>query len=98
MLTKEQIQIISDILDKNNKIKNAWVFGSFARNEETKDSDIDILYRFKEGNSFGLLELIALTDVLEDSLQKQVDFIKEDTLLPFAQQSAQQEKILIYGN
>jgi hypothetical protein len=98
MLTKRQIQTISDILDDNNKIKNAWVFGSFARNEETKDSDIDLLFSFKEGKSFGYLEMFGLVDALEQALKRKVDFIKEGALLPFAVESAQRDKILIYGS
>ena len=30
-------------------IDKAWIFGSFARGEETDDSDIDILVQFTKG-------------------------------------------------
>ena len=98
MLTDIQIKSIGDVLGKNGKIKNAWVFGSFARNQESPDSDVDILFNFKKGMSFGVLEMSGVVSALEKLLGRDVDFIKEDALLPFAKEMAEQEKILIYGN
>lgn len=36
--------------------------------------------------------------VLEQALKRNVDVIKEGALLPFAVESAQRERILIYGD
>lgn len=98
MLTQKQIKQITKILDKNNKIANAWLFGSYARNEETKDSDIDILFSFKNNQSFGLIEMTKIIDALETTLKRKVDLIKEDTLLSFTIESINKDKILIYGS
>lgn len=98
MLNKEQIQGITNILDRNGKVGKAWLFGSFARNEETPESDVDILFTFKEGKSFGYLELFGIVNQLEALLQRSVEFIKADALLPFAVESANHDKILIYGS
>ena len=98
MLNKRQIRQITRIFDANNKIGKAWLFGSFARGEETKDSDIDILFSFKSGQSFGLIEMTNVIDSLEKTLKRKVDLIKEGTLLSFAVESVNQDKILIYGN
>lgn len=98
MLSKEQIQVINSVLDSNGKIENAWIFGSFARNEETEESDIDIAFSFKDGKSFGYLEMFGLVDELESRLKRPVDFIKKDAILPFAADSVEHEKVLIYGN
>ena len=98
MLSKKQVKQITRIFDENNKIGKAWLFGSFARNEETDDSDIDILFSFKKEQSFGFIEMTRVIDNLERALNRKVDLIKEDTLLPFALDSVNNDKILIYGN
>ena len=42
MSTKVMIQLIADYF-KTQPVLKAWIFGSFARGEETEDSDLDIL-------------------------------------------------------
>jgi len=54
------------------------VFGSFARQEENVDSDIDILVKFKE--TISLLELVRIHRELSALLGKKVDLITESAL------------------
>jgi predicted nucleotidyltransferase len=54
------------------------VFGSFARQEENMDSDIDILVKFKD--TISLLELVRINRELSDLLGKKVDLITEQSL------------------
>lgn len=76
-------------------IEKAWVYGSFARGEERQDSDIDIMVRYRpEGVS--LLTHAHIMNTLSDLLGREVDLTEEDSLLPFAAQSANEEKILVY--
>ena len=83
---------------KTQPVLKAWLFGSFARGEETENSDVDILVVFdqKDGNGVSLLRHIAIALGLEDLLGKKVDLITDGTLLPFAQTTADNDKILIY--
>ncbi|MBQ6277223.1 MAG: nucleotidyltransferase family protein [Bacteroidales bacterium] len=83
---------------KTQPVEKAWIFGSYARGEETPQSDIDILVVFdqKNGKGVSLFKHIGIALDLEDILGKKVDLITEGTLLPFAQESAQHDKILIY--
>ena len=79
-------------------VQKAWLFGSYARGEETADSDVDILVVFDKdgGKSISLLKHIKIALELEDILGKKVDLITEGTLMPFAQETAEKDKILIY--
>jgi uncharacterized protein len=52
--------------------------GSVARNEDTFDSDIDLLVRFKPGTT--LFDFAGLVDALSDLLGLQVDVISEGGL------------------
>ena len=45
MSTKAMIQLIADYF-KTQPVLKAWLFGSFARGEETEDSDLDILVEY----------------------------------------------------
>jgi hypothetical protein len=54
------------------------IFGSFARDENTPDSDIDILVKFK--NSITLLQLIKLENDLSEKLGIKVDLVTEGAL------------------
>jgi len=77
-------------------VVKAWLFGSYARNEQTSDSDIDILVRFDEKRKVSLLGHIRIMYELQDLLGIQVDLVTEGTLLPSVAEQADKEKILIY--
>lgn len=70
------------------------VFGSYARGDYRKDSDIDFLIRFKMKKS--------LVDTIEDELElsgvlnKKVQFIEEDTIPSELKSMIDKEKIVIY--
>ena len=65
---------------------------------KTPDSDVDILVVFDEenGRKVSLLRHIGIALGLEDLLGKKVDLITEGTLLPFAKETADKDKVLIY--
>ena len=54
------------------------IFGSYARDENTEASDIDILVQFNEGAS--LFDFVALSDFLEEELHNKVDIVPIDTI------------------
>ena len=54
------------------------IFGSFARKEETPNSDIDILVKFKE--TISLLDLAKIHRELSQILGKDVDLVTESSV------------------
>lgn len=81
---------------KTQPIDKAWVFGSFARNENDEDSDIDILVKYIPNVPVGLFKYGQMISDLQELLYIKVDLVKDGTLLPFAVESAEHDKILIY--
>lgn len=78
-------------------IKKAWLFGSFSRGEETADSDVDILVEFdRSGQPVTLLTYARIWRELEERLGRDVDLVEEGTLKPYAVESANHDKYLIY--
>lgn len=78
-------------------IKKAWLFGSCSKGEETKDSDVDILVEYdRQNNKISLMKMAGIMLSLEDILHRKVDMVEENCLLPFAKESADRDKFLIY--
>lgn len=78
-------------------VKKAWLFGSFSRGEETDDSDVDILVEFdRTGQPVTLLTYARIWRELKEKVGREVDLVEEGTLKPFAAESANHDKRLIY--
>lgn len=77
-------------------VNRAWLFGSFARGEETPESDIDILVEYDENARISLLTISHMMGELEKSTGRRVDLIENGCLMPFAVESANRDKQLIY--
>ena len=60
---------------KKHDVVQAGIFGSYARGEQTKKSDIDLLIKFKPRSNKSLLDLVGLQNDLEDKLNKKFDVI-----------------------
>ncbi len=80
---------------KSKPVEKAWVFGSFSRGEETGSSDVDILVTLTPDSHMGL-EFFGMIIDLEKLLERPVDLVVEGDLLPFAAESADKDKILVY--
>mgnify|MGYP002680111040 FL=1 len=76
-------------------VLKAWLFGSFSRGEETQDSDVDIIVSLDKSKPIGL-KFFGMWSDLEELLGRKVDLVSEGTLLPFAKESAERDKILVY--
>ena len=77
-------------------VTKAWLFGSYSRGEETVGSDVDILVTFDKEAKISLFKYANIICQLEKLLNRKVDLVEEGTLLPFAQKTANEDKILIY--
>ena len=94
MSTQMMNQKIADYF-KTQPIERAWLFGSFARGEETHISDVDILVQFDE-DGVSLLKHAAMICDLEKILDRPVDIVPEKALRPRVRESINQDKKLIY--
>ena len=93
-----QSQIIPSIQKffSTQPINKAWLFGSQSRGEETEQSDIDILVSFDKDAKISLFKYADIICKLENILNHKVDLVEEGSLLPFANETANKDKILIY--
>jgi len=77
-------------------IAKAWLFGSYSRGEESADSDVDILVVFDKDANISLFKYADMICQLESLLKQKVDLVEEGSLLPFAADTANKDKVLIY--
>ena len=94
MSTQTMQQTIADYF-KTQPIQRAWLFGSYARGDESPLSDVDILVQFDEGG-VSLLKHAAMICELEKILDRPVDIVPEKMLRPRVRESVDQDKMLIY--
>ena len=76
-------------------VLKAWLFGSCSRGEDRPDSDVDILVTLDKSQPIGL-KFFAMLYEIENLLGRKVDLVSDVTLLPFARESADRDKILVY--
>ncbi|MGK5089221.1 nucleotidyltransferase family protein [Bdellovibrionota bacterium FG-2] len=80
MKRDEVLQIISSHQRELScfKVKSLAIFGSVARDQARKDSDVDLLVEFSE--PVGIFEFIDLKEFLEKILGNKVDLATEQAL------------------
>jgi uncharacterized protein len=76
-MTQQINNIIITILKDFDPIR-IGIFGSYARNEQNQNSDIDILVKFNKGVT--LLQLIRIENELSEKLGIKVDLVTEGAL------------------
>jgi uncharacterized protein len=82
-LSKQDIKKIlkehKDILNKY-KVRTIGLFGSYVRDEQREDSDIDLLVEFDENTYNNFINLIF---ELEDIFKKEVTVVSEKDISPY---------------
>ena len=95
-MSREAIQQTIAEYFKTQPVLKAWLFGPYARGEETEDSDVDLLVKFDRSLPIGLFAYIRMHRELEEKLGRKVDLIEEGTLRPAAQKTANRDLKVIY--
>lgn len=78
--------------------KKVSVFGSFARGEDTQESDIDLLVELKPRELRPPLgfKWFGLWDELEEILGRKVDLVTESALSPYIRPDVEKDLVLLY--
>ena len=103
--TISQLTGIIAPIAKKHDLKAVYLFGSYARNEATECSDIDLLIDTEGTAVCGLFALGALYCEFEEALQKKIDLITVSALEQRAQmpseelfrENVKRERVEIYA-
>ena len=74
---ENKLKELKPILNKEYHVERIGYFGSYSRNEQNKDSDIDILVYFRKPLGW---EFFDLQELLEKELGLKVDLVSEKAL------------------
>lgn len=90
----ETLRLVKPVLEKKFGIKSAFLFGSCARDEAKKDSDIDLALVFDSTPSFSTLgRLSAFLETLFDGTN--VDIVESDKMKPNVAKAAKKDFIRV---
>lgn len=94
-LSKKHIQQIKAYL-ADKPVNRAYLFGSYARGEAKKGSDVDILVELDYTQQIGLVFVQMKLD-LEELLHKEVDLVSANGVSKYIKPIIDREKELIYA-
>ena len=77
-------------------VRKAWIFGSFARGEETPSSDIDLLVSYDDSAKVSLLNVVRYKLDIERLTNRKIDLVEDGFLRGFALESTTRDKYIIY--
>ena len=78
------------------KLMYVWIFGSYVKNKQRKDSDIDILVRTEDvAEGFKIVEVKF---ALEEVLEKEVDIITTGSIEGSLLEDEDLEEVLVYSS
>ena len=78
---------------KSHGIKKAGIFGSYARGEQRKGSDVDILVQ--PTKDMNLLGFVHVKHELEDRLKMKVDLVRYRGIHPLLKKQIMKEQVKI---
>ena len=89
---------------KKYNLKAVYLFGSYARDEATDDSDVDLLIDRTGADTSGFFWIGGLYNDMQESVGKEIDIITTQSLnqsrtlrdFPLFSDSVKKESILIY--
>lgn len=82
---------------KQYDVVKASIFGSYARGNYKKSSDVDILIRFEKGKEKSLLKLVEMQFKLGRILKRKVDLVTYNALSPYIKNEVVKNMRVIYA-
>ena len=95
MITSNQKQTIINHLKPLNPFR-IGIFGSYARNENRDDSDLDILVSLDYSLRPSLFDIIGIEQDLTEALGITVDLVTEKALHPYIRPHVEKDLTIIF--
>lgn len=78
-------------------VASAALFGSIVRGEAAPDSDVDVLIAIDPAAEFSLIDLVAVKNLIGDSLARPVDVVDRDCLKRGVRDAVLAEAETVFG-
>ena len=92
--TIDEIKTIVAPIARQHGVAEMYLFGSYAREEASLDSDLD--FRIEKGEIKSLLQLADFQIALEDAFQKEIDVLTTQMIAPSFLKKINTDEVLIY--
>jgi predicted nucleotidyltransferase len=83
------LEILKHNLKENYNVVKIGLFGSYSRNQENHNSDVDIIFEVDKEAKFSMFKYLKLNKLLEDTFHLKVDLVREsnvkESLKPYIQ-------------
>lgn len=104
IFTVDELKKKIEPIAKKYELRAVYLFGSYARNDATDNSDVDILIDREGSKIKGMFDMGGLYNDLRDSVGKEIDLVTIQTLeqkstnrrTPLFIKNVQTERIKIY--
>ena len=90
---KSILQNSKDFIEEKYFVENFLLFGSYAKNSQTAESDIDLLVNFKR--PIDMFDFIDLQDYLSGLFNKKIDLGTKNSLKSFIKDKVLKEAIAL---
>ena len=90
---RAKLEALKPALKKRYQVETVGFFGSYARGEQRKKSDIDVLVEFSQPNAIDLFDFIELEEFLSKKLGIKVDLVTKSALKPMIKEQILKETI-----
>jgi predicted nucleotidyltransferase/DNA-binding XRE family transcriptional regulator len=90
----EILRKIQEVISKFQKVEKAWIYGSFARKDDSPKSDVDIAVQADE--SFSYFDLVEIQNELEKIINRKIDVGFMDSFKPYILEHVKEDLKLIY--
>ena len=92
-MIKRTLKSLEKQIRKEYKAEIVGLFGSYARGEQKRSSDLDIIVKFLGGAT--LFDLVGLADFLEEKLDVKVDIVSERAIRQEIKEQILKEVIMV---
>ncbi|MEN9948560.1 MAG: hypothetical protein RL106_1383 [Bacteroidota bacterium] len=98
-IEREHVSVVNQLRDyfsASPMVEEVSWFGSFARGNHSKKSDLDLLIRFSPKNGISMMQFLKMQHELSELVGRKVDLIEDGQLKESARVNVLQEKEVIY--
>jgi predicted nucleotidyltransferase len=89
----DQLRSMRHELREQYHVKRIGVFGSYSRNDQTKESDLDLVVEFDQ--SIGMMAFVHLQNLIADRLNLKIDLVTPDGLHPLIRDQVMHEVVYV---
>lgn len=93
---KSIVNSLKKYFAEDGRVKKAWMFGSFSKNEADHKSDIDIMIKVSGSSSFSLFDLADLQFQIQKIIPQKVDLVMYGAVKPEMMKNIKPDMKLIY--